>query len=156
MAIDLGNPAENPTFLCSQDWYLPNGNPPWNFGEINKLPRRTGPWFVDVKKAGRYRITLRQFPIAADKIVQAKRARIEIAGFERELAVESGSKGVVFEVNLPAGETKLVTYLYDSQGKAGGAYFTEVEAISRQESMGGESSAAEARQERRDEDTTHD
>ena len=33
--IDIGNPAENPTRLCSQDWYLPNGNPPWNFNTIN-------------------------------------------------------------------------------------------------------------------------
>lgn len=26
--LDLGNPAENPTLFCSQDWYLPVGNPP--------------------------------------------------------------------------------------------------------------------------------
>ena len=46
------------------------------------------------------------------------------------LPVKAGSKGVVFEVDLPAGPTELVTYLYDKNGKAGGAYFTEVEALS--------------------------
>lgn len=127
--IDLGNPAENPAVLCSQDWYMPTGNPPWNFGSISKLPKVTGPWMVDVKKAGRYRITLRQLPKEADKPVVAKRAVIEISGKTAESPVEKGSKGVVFELDLPAGETELVTWLYDENGKAGGAYFTEVEAL---------------------------
>lgn len=56
--IDLGNPDQNPTDLCSQDWYLEKGNPPWNFGAIRKLPRVTAPWMVEVKQAGRYVFTL--------------------------------------------------------------------------------------------------
>ena len=43
--------------------------------------------------------------------------------------MKPGSKGVVFEIDLPAGPTELVTWLYDNKGKAGGAYFTEVEAL---------------------------
>ena len=127
--IDLGNPAENPTVLCSQDWYLPTGNPPWNFNSIKKLPKVTGPWMVDVKKAGRYRFTLRQFPKEADKLVVADRAKIQIAGKTAEMAVAAGSKGVEFELDLPVGPSELTTWLYDKNGKAGGAYFTEVEAI---------------------------
>ena len=129
VSIDLGNPSHNPTELCSQDWYMPKGNPPWNFNSIKRLPRTTGPWNVDVKKAGNYRITLRQFPKVADKMVEAVRARIIIAGYEREVQVTPESKGVVFEVALPLGKTRLVTYLYDAKGDAGGAYFTEVEAL---------------------------
>lgn len=129
VAIDLGNPTDNPTVLCSQDWYMPKGNPPWNFGTINKLPRVTGPWMVDVKKAGRYRLTLRQFPIEADKPVKAVRAKVEIAGQEAEAEVEPGTKGVVFEMDLPEGKSELMTWLFDETGKAGGAYFTEVEAL---------------------------
>lgn len=129
VAIDLGSEAENPTVLCSQDWYMPNGNPPWNFGSIRKLPRVTGPWKVDVKKAGRYRLTLRQFPAEAGKPVEAVRARVRIAGREKEAAVEPGTRGVVFELDLPAGKTELQTWLFDENGKAGGAYFTEVEAL---------------------------
>ena len=127
--IDVGNPAENPTVLCSQDWYMPTGNPPWNFGSISKLPRVTGPWMIEVKKAGLYRITLRQFPEAAEKTVVAEYSKIEIAGQTMEQPVDPGSKGVVFEIDLPAGPTELVTYLYDKQGEAGGAYFTEVELL---------------------------
>lgn len=127
--IDLGNPAQNPTELCSQDWYMELGNPPWNFSSINKLPRVSGPWMVEVKKAGRYRITLRQYPKVADKPVVAVRARIQIAGQQQQCKVEQGSKGVVFEMELPAGPAELWTYLYDKDDKAGGAYFTEVELL---------------------------
>jgi arylsulfatase A-like enzyme len=129
VSIDLGNSAENPAMLCSQDWYTPTGNPPWHFSEIKKLPRRTGPWHVDIKNAGRYKITLRQFPVQANKVVVAAYAKIEIAGKTAEVTVKSGSKGVVFEMDLPAGKTELKTYLYDQSGKAGGAYFTEVKLL---------------------------
>ena len=127
--IDLGNPTDNPTELCSQDWRMPKGNPPWNFRAISKLPKVVGPWMVDVNQAGRYRITLRQYPKVANKLVVAERAKIEIAGQTMEQIVEQNSDGVVFEIDLPAGPTELMTYLYDEKGKAGGAYFTEVEAL---------------------------
>ena len=129
VSIDLGNPADNPTVLCSQDWYMPTGNPPWNFGAINKRPRVTGPWMVNVKKAGRYRFTLRQLPAEADTTIKAVGAKITIAGQEEACSIETGSQGVVFEMDLPVGKTALKTYLYDEKGEAGGAYFTEVEAL---------------------------
>lgn len=127
--IDIGNPAENPTVLCSQDWYMPTGNPPWNFNAIRKLPKVTGPWMLHVQQAGRYRFTLRQFPKEADKTVVAVRAMIQIAGVTLETTVEPGSKGVVSETGLPAGPTELVTWLFGADGQAGGAYFTEVEKL---------------------------
>lgn len=127
--IDIGNRTDNPTVLCSQDWRLESGNPPWNFNSIKKLPKVTGPWMIEVKKSGRYRITLRQYPEEADKPVVAVKAELEIAGQTLTQAVEEGTKGVVFETDLPAGPAKLVTRLYDESGKFGGAYFTEVEAL---------------------------
>ena len=57
------------------------------------------------------------------------RARIAIAGLEKESVVEPGRQGLVFEINLPAGKTKLMTYLVDENGNAGGVYFTDVEAL---------------------------
>lgn len=127
--IDIGNPAENPTQLCSQDWYMESGNPPWNFRLIGALPRVTAPWMLNVARAGPYRLTLRQFPALAQKPVKAVRAKVKIAGLEQECEVTPGSTGVVFELNLPAGATELWTYLYDKNGEAGGAYFTDVEAL---------------------------
>ena len=141
--IDLGNPDQNPTELCSQDWYMPTGNPPWNFGSITKLPKVTGPWMVQVKQAGRYRITLRQFPRVADKPVVTSRAKIVIAGLTMEQPVEAGSKSVVFEMDLPSGPTELVTYLFDNHGKAGGAYFTEVELLTDRVSLTNEEDGGE-------------
>lgn len=129
VSIDLGNLGENSTVLCSQDWYFPTGTPPWNFNEINRLPRRTGPWHVEVKKAGRYRLTLRQFPSVAKRPVVGTRAKVIIAGLEREAPIKQGSLGVVFEMTLPAGKTELITHLYDQSGKSGGAYLTEVEYL---------------------------
>ena len=108
---------------------MEQGNPPWNFRLIEKLPRVTAPWMVDVKKAGRYRFTLRQYPKLADKPVKAVRAKVRIAGLSKECEVGHGSKGVVIEMDLPAGETELITYLYNERGEAGGAYFTEVEML---------------------------
>ena len=124
--IDVGTGAESPTRLCSQDWYLASGNPPWNFGSIKKLPRVTGPWKLDVKRAGRYRLTLRQWPAEAEQPVVAVRARVEVAGQEHQTPVEPGSDRVVFELELPAGRTELWTHLDDRQGRSGGAYFTDV------------------------------
>ncbi len=127
--IDIGNPAENPTQLCSQDWYMESGNPPWNFRLIGALPRVTAPWMLNIAHAGTYRLTLRQFPALAQKPVKAVRAKVKIAGIEQEREVTPDSTGVVFELQLPAGETELWTYLYDKNGQAGGAYFTDVEAL---------------------------
>tara|TARA_R110002049_G_scaffold4601_5_gene32625 strand:- start:871746 stop:873512 length:1767 start_codon:yes stop_codon:yes gene_type:complete len=127
--IDIGSPAERSTVLCSQDWYLPNGNPPWNFGTISKLPRTTGPWMINVKTPGRYRLTLRQFPKEANMVIEAVRAMVKVAGQEKNTEVEKGTHGVVFEMDLPAGPTELLTYFYDQDDQAGGAYFTEVKLV---------------------------
>lgn len=76
-----------------------------------------------------HRITQRQFPKQADKPVVAVKAQLSIAGRTFEQLMEPGSKGVVFEADLPVGPTELVTRLFDENGKAGGAYFSEVEAL---------------------------
>lgn len=128
--IDVGSTVENPTMLCSQDWRMPTGNPPWHINQIRKLPKVTGPWMLEVKTRGRYRITLRQYPKEANQVVVAVKAKIKIAGVTLERTVEPNSKSVVFETDLPAGPTELVTLFTDKDNRSGGAYFTEVEAIS--------------------------
>ena len=64
----------------------------------------------------------------ANQLLRSER-RSKSRGQTMEQPVEQGSMGVVFEVDLPAGPTELVTYLYNEKGKVGGAYFTEVEAL---------------------------
>lgn len=129
VGIDLGNPDQDPTELCSQDWHMEKGNPPWHFGSIRKLPRVIGPWMVDVRQAGRYAFTLRQWPSVAEKPLVAVRAKVAVAGQENEMVVPTGCKAVKMELNLPAGPSELWTWLYDESGRAGGAYFTDVERV---------------------------
>ncbi|MFC5050459.1 arylsulfatase [Rubritalea spongiae] len=127
--IDLGNPDHNPTELCSQDWVMEKGYPPYSISRVKKLPKVIAPWKVHVKEAGRYRITLRQLPKATNKTVVGVKAKIEIAGITEEVTIPKDSKGVDFTVNLPEGDTDLITYIYNTKGEAGGAYFTEVELL---------------------------
>lgn len=86
---------------------------------------------VDGAREARRQIPNYASPVSksADKSVVASHAKIEIAGLTMEQPVEAGSKGVVFEIDLPSGPTDLVTHLYDNSGKAGGAYFTELEVL---------------------------
>ncbi len=129
VAIDVGNPLENPTTLCSQDWYLPFGNPPWNFNAINRRVPKTGPWHVMVQQNGKYRITLRQLPKKANKPLIAERASLIVAGKTHEANICDGASHVHFTVNLPAGKTELITRFLNSNEPDGGAYFTDVEFL---------------------------
>ena len=105
------------------------GNPPWNFNSIKKIPKVTHPWLIEVKRAGEFRITLRQWPKEAEKPIVASRAVLKVAGRQRECAIKPGISGVAFEITLPVGITELWTYLLTEAGEVGGAYFTEVEAL---------------------------
>jgi hypothetical protein len=129
VAIDIGDLTENPSVLCSQDWRPETGNPPWNFSSIKKIPKVTHPWLVNILEAGKYRFTLRQWPKEADKTMVGVKAKIKIAGVEKESLIKDGSSEVDFTLSLPSGITELWTYIYNQQGQVGGAYFTEVEKL---------------------------
>ena len=129
VCLDLGNPEENPTLLCSQDWRLETGNPPWNFSEINQYKKITGPWHVNVKESGKYRFTLRQFPTVAKKPLRAVRAKIQIADKEISKPIPTGANDIEFELSLKPGKTTLATFLYTKDNQVGGAYFTEVKYL---------------------------
>ncbi|MDB4365818.1 arylsulfatase [Pirellulales bacterium] len=129
VAIDVGSPAENPTKLCSQDWYLPVGNPPWNFSMINRRTPIIGPWHIMIKQDGRYRITLRQQPEQVTKPLFAKRASLTIADTTYEAYVPDGSSYVHFTVDLPAGKTELITRFWNPNEPESGAYFTDVKLL---------------------------
>ena len=129
VAIDIGDLTENPSVLCSQDWRPETGNPPWNFSSIKKIPKVTYPWLVNILEAGKYRFTLRQWPKEADKPIVGIKAKIQIAGMEKEALIKDGSKEIDFTLSLPSGITELWTYIYNQQGQVGGAYFTEVEKL---------------------------
>jgi hypothetical protein len=47
---------------------------------------------VNILEAGKYRFTLRQWPKKADKTVVGVKAKIKIAGVEKESLIKDGSK----------------------------------------------------------------
>jgi len=127
--LGIGSEAENPTTLCSQDWRMPTGNPPWHPGAVNKLAKVTGPWYVNVTRSGIYAITLRQKPEYVEFPLVAKTARLKVADIDKTKLVPKGATGVTFRVTLRTGPTTLTTYLTNAKGQVGGAYFTDVEFI---------------------------
>tara|TARA_E500000178_G_C16621823_1_gene573673 strand:- start:32 stop:448 length:417 start_codon:yes stop_codon:yes gene_type:complete len=78
---------------------------------------------------GHYRLSLRQWPKEARKKLEAVRVKIQIAGQAHEAMVSNGSERIVFDLQLPKGKTICIAWLYDEQGKAGGACFMGVELL---------------------------
>ena len=78
---------------------------------------------------GHYRLSLRQWPKEARKKLEAVRVKIQIAGQAHEAMVSNGLERIVFDLQLPEGKTICIAWLYDEQGKAGGACFMGVELL---------------------------
>jgi arylsulfatase A-like enzyme len=91
-------------------------------------PQANGWWAVDVARAGKYRITLRDRPAEVRKPLTAQRAKLEVNDLTKEMDVAVDAEAVVFDVELAAGRARLQTTLTDAAGKSRGAYFVTVEA----------------------------
>ena len=126
----IGNPAENPLMLTSQDWYIePFGNAGAKQANAHKLIGVVEPWLGQVEQAGTYEITLRQFPEEADLPTIAKRANIHIAGKSLSKTIPEKSTHISFKIKLPSGPARLVTELIDEQGKKTSAYYAYIKFI---------------------------
>jgi hypothetical protein len=81
---------------------------------------------VRVARAGRYIFTLRERPEVAAFPLTAAQARLRIGDLIDETkAISAGATGVRFEVNLPAGDTDVMTWLIEKNGTSRGAYYVE-------------------------------
>ncbi len=102
-------------------------------------------------EAGRYRVSLRRYPqesgLALDasapvpptepgvepyplgKPLSIQKATIKVGGVEKEMAVETRSESVDFEVDLPAGDTSLYTSFTDEQGQQQGAFYAYISKL---------------------------
>ncbi|MCP5557743.1 MAG: arylsulfatase [Verrucomicrobiaceae bacterium] len=154
--ITLGNPADNPAVLTAHDWLLPEEKmSPWNHSAIRaQKGEPAGAWAVKVETAGRYRIGLRRWPVEADHPIAAdlppgkavpgvaayrttpglgfaaRTAKLSIAGKELEAAVPGAdATHVDFELDLPAGVTKLQGTFIAADGAELGSYYAVVEKL---------------------------
>ncbi|MBC8352900.1 MAG: sulfatase-like hydrolase/transferase [Planctomycetes bacterium] len=133
--IVIGSDIENPTQLTSQEWVMPRGGPPWSHGHVVNRMIANGPWWLDVAKSGRYRISLSRWPAYLNQAIDSTTAAIEISGQSLEMEIDDPTQTATadFQVMLPVGPTELKTTLTTPGGKTHGAYFATIERIVSQE-----------------------
>ena len=102
--------------LSSHDWLL-DQLPPWNQTHIiNGNVAVESFWAIKVDQAGEYEISLRRWPVEADKGINDgtygkpynyKKARLRIGDVDVTKDIPEGAKEVTFKVSLKKGLTKL-------------------------------------------------
>ncbi len=102
--------------LSSHDWLI-DKLPPWNQSHIQKgAVAEVSHWAIEVECAGDYEISLRRWPVEADKGINDgtygkafnyKKARMRIGDVDESMAIPAGAKEVTFKVKLNKGLTKL-------------------------------------------------
>ncbi|MBK1832195.1 arylsulfatase [Verrucomicrobiaceae bacterium R5-34] len=101
--------------LSSHDWLI-NKLPPWHQNHIrNGSVAEESYWAIEVERAGDYEISLRRWPVEADKAINDgtygkafdyKQARLRIGNIDQTQDIPAGAKEVTFKVRLEKGITK--------------------------------------------------
>jgi len=102
--------------LSSHDWLI-DKLPPWNQDHIkNGEVAEESYWAIEVEQDGEYEISLRRWPVEADKGITDgtygkaftyKKARLRVADIDETKIIPEGAKEVTFKVSLKKGVTKL-------------------------------------------------
>lgn len=145
--IIVGDPAENPAHLTGCEW--------WDVFIDQQFQSRIGVhkngyWHIDVGRAGRYRFTLRRWPVEADLALTAAcgattvtdgsyaegvalpiaSARLIVGGADCWQDLGPQDHAATFEVDLEAGRTLLHTWFNDARRQPiTGAFYVEVERL---------------------------
>jgi arylsulfatase A-like enzyme len=109
--------------LSSHDWLIEE-LPPWNQTHIiNGDVAVPAHWAIEVEREGEYEISLRRWPVEADKGINDgtygkafnyKKARMRIGDADETINIPSGAKEVTFKVSLKKGVTDLApTFIGD-------------------------------------------
>jgi hypothetical protein len=126
-AIVIGSEKENPAQLCCHDWHgeiAPSGQE-----MVRRAVKANGFWALEVARAGKNAFTLRQQPAEADFPIKASTAQMKIGDVDVSKPVPAGATGVTFEVELPAGKTRLQTWFSDKSYELHGAFYVEVKYL---------------------------
>lgn len=113
--------------LSSHDWLLEK-LPPWSQKHvISGSVAEESHWAIDVERAGEYEISLRRWPIEADKGINDgtygkafnyKKAQMLIGDIDQTVDIPEGAKEVTFKVTLKKGITKLAPVFIDGDFRA--------------------------------------
>lgn len=148
----IGNPAENPVVLVSHDWHEVEkpqsgpgeNNPPWHQVSVRRGEISNGFWAVNFTEPGRYRFELRRYPLEsglglndqaepgdqvpggdpypAGKSLTFEEASVEVFERRETIKIDPDQENAVLEMELPAGDTKLKTYLRNGENVRGAYY----------------------------------
>jgi len=141
---------ENPAILRSHDWHTPK-LPPWHQQHVRKGYVDNGYWYLDVVKAGKYKVTLMRWPeetglalnasikphknqggidYPKGKKIEFVSAKIKIGEQELETKeIDNSLQGISFDVELNKGEQQLQTWTVDTEGVERGMYYVYLEAL---------------------------
>jgi arylsulfatase A-like enzyme len=125
--IAIGAEKENPVQLCCHDWH--GEIAPSAQESIRQAVKANGFWALEVARAGKYEITLRQQPAEAKFPIQGTSARLKIGDVERTQAIPKDAVSVTFPLELKPGKTRLQTWFADQTGDLRGAYYVEVKFV---------------------------
>ncbi len=130
LEIQVGADEANPVRLTSFDWYT--GGPP-NQRVIQAAPDEghlvNGFWAIEVVRAGRYRITLRERPVAADYPIDGRKASLQVGNQKLDHPIRELATSVAFDVELKQGKTTMRSTFTNDKGVERGAYFAYVERL---------------------------
>ncbi len=127
VAIHVGSLAENPTVLMSHDWLVEEPKLcAWNQPLVAQGLRSSGPWAINVERAGRYRFELFRWPKHLGQSAGCTYARIKVGAVEAEKSMNPEDPAAVFELDLLPGRCLLQTWLTPQDGVPFGAYFVWV------------------------------
>ncbi len=149
--IPVGLEAGVSARLTSHDWRNDPVVCAWNQSMIREGLRCNGYWEIDVVQTGQYRFELRRWPHEEDRAVVAgipgplkpftaeiktgwgggralplTRASVQVGGQTMEREIGPAEVGIVFDLDLNAGETRLQTAFYEEDGTRVGAYYVYV------------------------------
>lgn len=128
--IPLGTDTEPNVLLTCHDWHATEGEVPWNQGKIKADLSSNGYWAVDVENAGKYEITLRVRPAGVSYEFSAGEAKVKVGDLEQKANVDQGQDAITMSLELPAGPTKLQTWIPNGKKKARGAYYVDIKRLS--------------------------
>ena len=111
--IYIGTKYENPVVLSREDWRGPQAG--WT-------PKSLGYWEIDVKRAGKYSVTLNVAPQP-----KTRTAHFKFGATEAKATLDTDAKKLTFnDVNLTAGEGRLEAWIEDDEKKSVGVIDVEV------------------------------
>lgn len=149
--VVVGSKNQAVVCLTAHDFFALDDNPAWNQDLIRQAKGGNGPWKIEVAEAGRYRVSLRRYPLESKLALDAaapipsaepgvnpyppgealaiRNAKLLVGTEENEVAVKPGSQSADFVVDLPVGDAVLQTLLIDEQGKEYGAFYAYISKL---------------------------